>query len=145
MGILHIRKLVKKMIKKYGTNNPFEIAHALGIWVYVLPLGNVRGNYVYMKRKKVFFINENLSEKEILFCIAHELGHAIMHTKNNVYFNNSNTFFNQSKHEIEADTFAAELLIDDNLLYEYDGFCLEVISNCEGIDFKYLKLKFNFN
>jgi len=100
---------------------------------------------VYSKKKKVFFINENLSEKEILFCIAHELGHAIMHTKSNIYFNNSNTFFNQNKHEIEADMFAAELLINDNLLNEYENFCLEVVANCEGIDYKYLKLKFDLN
>lgn len=138
-----IKNLVQKLIKKYGTNNPFEIADALGIWIYVVPLGNTKGNYVYNKRKKAFFINESLSEKEILFCVAHELGHALMHTKSNVYFNNSNTFFNQSRHEIEADTFAAELLVNDNLLNDYEDFCLEVIANCEGIDYKYLKLKFD--
>ncbi|MEG2289090.1 MAG: ImmA/IrrE family metallo-endopeptidase [Clostridium sp.] len=141
--IMNIKKLAQKLIKKCGTNNPFEIADALGIWIYVVPLGNVRGNYLYSKKKKVFFINENLSEKETLFCIAHELGHAIMHTKSNVYFNNSNTFFNQNKHEIEADTFAAELLISDNLLTEYKDFCIEVVANCEGVDYKYLKLKFD--
>lgn len=139
---MKIKNLVQKLIKKYGTNNPFEIADALGIWIYVVPLGNTKGNYVYNKRKKVFFINERLSEKEILFCIAHELGHALMHTKSNLYFNNSNTFFNQNRHEIEADTFAAELLISDDLLNEYEDFCLEVIADCEGIDYRYLKLKF---
>lgn len=138
-----IKQTVKKLIKKYNTNNPFEIANALDIWVYVEPLGNIKGNYVYNKRKKAFFINENLSEKEMLFCIAHELGHAILHTKSNVYFNNSNTFFNQGKHEVEADTFAAELLINDDILNSYEGFCLEVIANCENIDLRYLKLKFD--
>lgn len=138
-----IKQTVKKLIKKYNTNNPFEIASALDIWVYVEPLGNIKGNYVYNKRKKAFFINENLSEKEMLFCIAHELGHAILHTKSNVYFNNSNTFFNQGKHEVEADTFAAELLINDDILNSYEGFCLEVIANCENIDLRYLNLKFD--
>lgn len=140
-----VKTIVKKLIKKHGTRNPFEIAEDLGIWVYIVPLGKVKGNYVYNKRKKAFFINENLSEIEMLFCAGHELGHAIMHTKSNVYFNNSNTFFNQLKHEVIADTFSAELIIDDNLLHKYENYSLETIAKCEGIDYKYLKLKFGLN
>ena len=79
----------------------------------------------------------------MLFCIAHELGHAVLHTTNNIYFNSSNTFFNHSKHEIEADRFAAELLISDDLLNDYEGFCIETIADCEDIDRKYINLKFN--
>lgn len=138
-----IKRTVNKLIEKYKTNDPFELASALGIWVYKVPLGKLKGNYVYNKRMKVFFINENLSYSDTMFCVAHELGHAVMHTRSNVYFNNSNTFFNQGKHEIEADTFAAELLIKDSLIQDYEGFCLEIVSNCENIDLKYLKLKFN--
>lgn len=135
-------KKVNKLIRKYGTNNPFEICENLGIWYYFLPLGKVKAHYIYSKRKKVFFINENLSELEKYFCAAHELGHALMHTKTNVYFNNSNTFFNSKKHEIEADFFAANLLIPTTILEEFEGFNLETISNVTGIDIKYLKLKF---
>ena len=71
----------------------------MGIWVYILPLGKTHGHYTYAKRKKVFFINEDLSEIEKNFCCAHELGHALLHTKSNVYFNSSNTFFVQNKFE----------------------------------------------
>ena len=66
-----------------------------------------------------------------------------MHTKSNVYFNNSKTHFIQSKFENQANSFAAELLLDDNLLENYQGYNLETISSCTGIDIKYLKLKFN--
>ena len=138
-----IKEKVNELKKKYGTNDPFVLWERLGIWVYIVPLGNVEGHYTYTKRKKVFFINENLNEVQREFCCAHELGHAIMHTKSNVYFNNSKTYFIQSKFENQANLFAAELLLDDDLLENYQGYNLETISNCTGIDIKYLKLKFN--
>lgn len=138
-----IEKEVQKLIKKCDTNNPFEICEKLGIWVYILPLGNVAGHYTYMKRKKVFFINENLNQTQQYFCIAHELGHALLHTKSNVYFNSSKTFFIQAKLENEADKFAAELLIPDNFLLDFEGMSIETVSKASGIEVKYLKLKFN--
>ena len=43
---------------------------------------------------------------------AHELGHAVLHTHANTPFLRKNTFFSVDKLEIEANTFAALLLID---------------------------------
>lgn len=140
-----IKKIVKKLVKKYKTRNPFEIADKLGIWIYVIDLGNTKGHYIYAKRKKVIFVNNKLTDNEILFSIAHELGHALLHVKSNVYFNSANTFFNQNKHEIEADTFAAELCINDSILDNYEGYTIETISACENIEIKYLKYKFDKN
>jgi Zn-dependent peptidase ImmA (M78 family) len=140
---MDIKNKVKTLTKKYGSNDPVEICEKLGIWVYILPLGNVTGHYTYMKRKKVFFINENLDILQQCFCIAHELGHAVLHTKSNVYFNNSKTFFVQAKLENEADKFAAELLISDDFLLDYEGVPIEIVSKSSGIDVKYLRLKFN--
>lgn len=126
---------------KFGTNDPFELCKKLGIWVYIVPLGKVQGHYTYAKRKKVFFINENLSEIDRYFCCAHELGHALLHTKHNVYFNSSNAFLNEF--EKQANEFAAELCIPDNLLKKYEGYSLSEVSQVTGIDIKYLNLKFN--
>lgn len=137
-----IKDIVKDIKSKYGTNNPFEICEMLGIWVYILPLGGVEGHYTYAKRKKVFFINENSNQTQRYFCCAHELGHAVLHTESNVYFNNSKTFFVQAKFENQANEFAAELLIDDDLLFDYEGCCLNDVSTRTGIDIKYLELKF---
>lgn len=138
----NIKTEVKILKQKYNTNDPFEICHMLGIWVYVMPLGKIEGHYTYAKRKKVFFINEDLTDIKKSLCCAHELGHALLHTKSNVYFNSSNTFFIQSKLENQANEFAAELCIDDNLLKEYEGYSLNKVSECTGIDKKYLELKF---
>lgn len=137
-----IKEKVNELKRRYGTNDPFVLCKELGIWFYIVPLGNVQGHYTYIKRKKVFFINENLNEVQRNFCCAHELGHVILHAKSNVYFNNSKTHLLQSKLENEADLFASELLLDDNLLQNYQGYSLETISICTGIGIKYLKLKF---
>ena len=45
--------------------------------------------------------------------LAHELGHAILHQKTNITYLESNTFYYKEKFEIAANTFAAELLIED--------------------------------
>lgn len=90
-----IKEKVNELRKKYETNDPFVLCERLGIWVYIVPLGKIKGHYTYKKRKKVFFINENLNEVQRQFCCAHELGHAILHKKSNVYFNNSKTYFIQ--------------------------------------------------
>ena len=66
-----IKEKVNELKKKYGTNDPFVLCERLGIWVYIVPLGNVEGHYTYTKRKKVFFINENLNELQREFCCAH--------------------------------------------------------------------------
>ena len=45
--------------------------------------------------------------------LAHELGHAILHSNTNITYLESNTFYSKEKIEIAANTFAAELLIED--------------------------------
>ncbi|MBU5227802.1 ImmA/IrrE family metallo-endopeptidase [Clostridium senegalense] len=139
----NIKREVQNLIKKYNTNNPFEISEKLEIWIYEVDLGNVTAHYIYEKRKKVFFINQNLTCNEKMFACAHELGHAVLHSKHNKYFNISCTLFNNEKHEIQANAFAAELLIDDDLIYNYKNYSLETISKCEDIHPLFLELKFN--
>ena len=138
-----IKEEVNELKRRYGTRDPFLLCEKLGIWFYVVPLGNTMGHYTYAKRKKVFFINEDLNRVEKYFSCAHELGHVILHGKSNVYFNSTKTYLVQNKFENQADLFAAELLLDDSLLHDYDGYNLETISHCTGVDIKYLELKFN--
>lgn len=48
--------------------------------------------------------------------MAHELGHAELHKKENCYFIKNETLLLTSKFEIQANYFAAELLIDETKL-----------------------------
>ena len=73
--------------------------------------------------------------------MAHELAHSIMHRKENCYFIRNKTLLLTSKMEIEANTFAAELLIPDELIYENPGMPREQIARLSGYNEMIMKFK----
>ncbi|HHY72660.1 MAG TPA: ImmA/IrrE family metallo-endopeptidase [Bacillus bacterium] len=107
---MDINKLVGQLIKKYGTSNPYKIAGQLKIAIVFEPLGSIYGYYSRTHRTKVIHINEAVTERKQLFTCAHELGHAILHQDVNTPFLKKHTFFSTDKIEVEANTFAVELL-----------------------------------
>lgn len=138
-----IQKMVNRLIQKYKTRDPFEICKQLGIWIYIIPLGNTKGYYTYAQRKKVIFINESLNRIEKIIVCAHELGHALLHPKGNIYFKKNNTYFVLGKYENTANKFAAELLVSDNILSEYSNYyTLQQIAASENLPIELLELKF---
>ena len=136
-----IRNLIAYYKKKANTNNPFEIAEFLNIEVQKGNLGECSGCYMFLKNHRYIFINENLEEHEMRFVMAHELGHAILHRKENCYFIRNKTLLLNSKNEVEANTFAAELLIPDELIYENPGMTKSQIARLAGFDEKIMKFK----
>lgn len=128
------KKAAAYCVKKFLTNDPWQIAQALNIHIVVQPLGNILGNYRYMKRIRWIFINEEIIENETLtrVVLAHELGHAIMHRRENCCFMAHHTLLLTSKIEKEANLFAAHLLITDELLQEYVDFTQDQFCQCTG-------------
>lgn len=141
---MKIRKLVKKLIKKHGTNNPYHIAEGINLIIVKRPLNDsIKGFYQYFKRNKIIYINSNLPCYEQKIICGHELGHAILHPKLNIMFLEKNTLFIKNKYEIEANKFAAELLIPDDIISSYPNYyTLEQIAVAENIYVELLKLKF---
>lgn len=137
-----IRQIVAYYKRKYGTNNPFAIADCLGILYQV---GNMEcdGCYMFLKNHRYIFLSQNLSEAEMMLVMAHELGHAILHRKDNCYFIRNKTLFLNSKKEVQANKFAAELLISDEFLQENKEFTVEQVSRMLGYDQKLLELRLN--
>lgn len=135
-----IRKIVAYYKRKFETNNPFEIADRLGI---LYQFGNLEfeGCYMFLKNHRYIFINQNLPENETLLVMAHELGHAILHRKQNCYFIRNKTLLLNSKNEIEANKFAVELLVSDDILEEYKDCTLEQISRALGYHQKLIELR----
>lgn len=106
---------VKNLVKKYGTRDPFLLASYLNLNVKFLEYSdNTKGYYIKVGKNKFIIINSNLTEEEKRIVLAHEIGHAVMHSSKEIHFLRENTLFPKGRHENEANKFAAELLIDLN-------------------------------
>ncbi|TCJ87998.1 UNVERIFIED_ORG: Zn-dependent peptidase ImmA (M78 family) [Anoxybacillus amylolyticus] len=114
-----IKQIVEKMIRKHGTNNPFEIASQKGIVLLFEPLGGIYGYHHTFRRIQIIHINSELDEYTKRFVCAHELGHAVLHPELSTSFLRKNTLFCMDKVEREANEFAVELLLSDEVLYTY--------------------------
>lgn len=136
-----IRQLVAYYKRKFETSDPFEIAKMLNIEVQMGDIGSRSGCYMYIKRHKCIFINENLEEHEMRLVMAHELGHAILHPKDNCYFIRNKTLLLNSKNEVQANQFAAELLIPDSLIEENKDLSIEQFSRMIGYSKELVELR----
>ena len=72
---------------------------------------------------------------------AHELGHMILHKESNALFMDSRTHLNVDSYEIEANKFAMELLVSDEILEENREFTIEQLSRMLGYHEKLIKLR----
>lgn len=105
-----IENKVLSLVRKFGTSNPYKIAKELDINLLEENLGEVKGYYTKIRRIKFIFINENLSQDEKLFTMAHELGHAVLHYNTSTPHLLSMKYRYTSKIESEADEFATVLM-----------------------------------
>ena len=136
-----IKKLVQYYINKYHSWIPFDLAEYLNVEVMTGPLGSRAGCYMFLKNHKCIFLNEDLEEHERTLVMAHELAHSILHRKQNCYFIRNQTLLLTSKFEIEANTFAAELLIPDDFIIDNPGLTAGQIARLAGYNAAIMKFK----
>lgn len=134
---MNIKKLADSLVRKYNTQNPFEIIDNLNAIVVFYPLQGVRGFYQYFQRNNIIYIDDKLNDKEKRFVCAHEMGHMFLHKKSNAIFMDSRTQLNTAKYEIEADRFAIDLLISDKEISDCADFTISQMSRIFGYQ-KYL-------
>lgn len=140
---MFIKETIAKLTATYGTNDPFRIAEKRNILVFHEFLGGILGYYNSSRRTQMIHLNVSLDSNIKTFVCAHELGHAILHPKLNTPFLRSNTFFSVDKVEREANTFAVELLVPDEHIYDSCNDCTtieSVAANC-GVPRELMKLK----
>ncbi|SDH22721.1 protein of unknown function [Aneurinibacillus thermoaerophilus] len=113
-----IKEIVRQLIKKHKSNDPFQIAKEKNIIILFAELGTTFGFYSSYKRIQFIHLNNQLDEMMQRFVCAHELGHAVLHPKSNTPFLRANTLFSVEKLEVEANTFAVELLLPDEVIYQ---------------------------
>jgi len=144
---LHIIKdIVVCLLETYGTLNPFELCECLNIKVLKSNLGNeIKG---FFQRTpggyKLIHINSGIDEYEMKYICAHELGHALLHDNISLGFLAENSMQIRNKYEIQADRFAAEILVDSGINdNEFCDFNIEQISSAICVPSKLLKYKYD--
>lgn len=114
----NIKRLADQLARRHRSRNPFEIIKGLNVILVFTPLTGIRGFYQYFQRNNIIYIDSNLPREEQHFVCAHELGHMLLHKKYNAVFMDSRTFMTHGKYEKEANLFAADLLISDEMVIE---------------------------
>lgn len=131
----------ERLIKKYRTNCPFQIAREMGVNIQFERLKNTLGYFNTYKRIKIIHINQELTEQDQRFTCAHELAHSVLHVAVNTPFLQRSTLFSVSKIEREANTFAVELLLPDSLFQRFKETTLSTLAEMHGIPHELAKLK----
>lgn len=143
---MNIKKKADELARRFQTRNPFEIIRGLNVILVFAPLIGTRAFYQYFQRNNIIYIDENLSRHEQMFECAHEMGHMFLHKKTNAIFMDTRTGLNTNRYEKEADTFAIDLLVGDNILAEYQEYSMEQLSRLLGYEQRLIELRLkNFN
>ncbi len=137
-----IRRLIRYYDRMMGTRDPVSIARQLNIGIAIVPLGEIAGNYKLLKRKRWIFVNEDIADSPLFrVVVAHELGHAVLHRKENCAFIKNRTLLLTSGIEREANQFAAHLLITDDMLKEFAGYTEDQFCDCTGYPKELIELR----
>ena len=138
----HIRDLAERLLAEHNyTSAPINletIAQTQNAIVHKQPVGDDVSGFLYRNNTKstaVIGVNMNQSENRQRFTIAHELGHYLLHTGNDVHVDHSFVIKKRDSkssqgvdvEEIEANLFAAELLMPATFL-EHD------LAQMDGLD-----------
>ena len=138
---MEIKKLTDALVRKYRTRDPFEIIRGMNVILVFAQLIDTRAFYQYFQRNNIIYIDNSLSRHEQAFECAHEMGHMLMHKKMNTIFMDTRTGFNTDRLENEADTFAMNLLIGDDVLVEYEGYTIGEVSRFLGYERRLVELR----
>lgn len=121
-------KAAHALIKRHGYKPPIDVelvARDLGIEVQFQDLeSNISGLLVLQDVRATIVVNERHHKNRQRFSIAHEIGHHELHRGTGqvfidaapVFFRDNTSALGVSVQEIEANAFAAELLMPEKIL-----------------------------
>lgn len=132
--MLDTKAIAEKLITKYKTRNPFEIADYMDLIVLDVPLTDIRGFTQRVQRQSIIGLADDLDDWQRKFVCAHELGHICMHEGMNRIFLARATQTVLIQYETEAQHFAADLLFDDFDLQDYLSYPVSTVAKILGID-----------
>jgi len=116
-----IFRIPEHLIERHATRDPFQLARLLGYYVKFINTKKQKGFCKIYLNNYFIFINSNMSVQMQRMTCAHELGHLLLHkdalTKRD-YLVEMEIFDITNQRELEANQFAANLLIDEEELLE---------------------------
>lgn len=124
-----LRSRAVRLLRRYDIDAPpipvEELATNMGVTVKILPYEGELSGMIYRKDEKVFIgVNSLHHPNRQRFTIAHEIGHFLLHEGKEFHVDKSfrinlrdnNSSLAVDSEEIEANRFAAELLMPFNML-----------------------------
>lgn len=114
-----IKQEANRLKMKYQTTDPYDICTSMDIQVIKRPMGasaqSCKGFFLVSSRCKLIVINSDLPESIQRIIIAHELGHAVLHSDSAISaFHEFAMFDDTDRMEYEANVFAAEFMLSDD-------------------------------
>lgn len=145
MAIDYIRNEAYKLINKYHTRNPFELADETGVQVVFMDIGAMKGMYSLIKRNRFIVLSDALDEYEQMLVCAHELGHDRLHREfaKDASLREFMLYDMSSRPEYEANIFAAEIMLPDENIVKLSkrGYDAEQIARALYTDTNLVALK----
>jgi len=139
-----IKDIVSGLIELCDTKDPFELCNCLDIILLKHDLGEELLGFFQrtIHGAELLHINNRLDYYTQRYICCHELGHAILQPHLSLSFFIEHPLQIKSKFEMEADQFAAELLLEDNIITDYKNLTIEQIAAVEKVPVNLVKLKF---
>ena len=145
MNYLNISKCANKLTKTYETNDPFKISEYLGIDLRYKEIKQLKGFYTHILRNRYIVISDKIDEISARTVCAHEIGHDRFHRGlgTNMFQDELCVSLKASTPEIEANCFAAEFLIPDNIFFDLanEKYTYEQIASVLGVNIELAMIK----
>ena len=139
----------REIVRRCGTRDPLRIAQELGIYVdYIDNFDALLGMYTYRYKERHILLNSKMDAMLTRMVFGHEIGHDTIHhdlARRNDMLPEFVLFDIRTRHEYEANTFAAHLCIDDEEMLDYlsRGFDVNQLAAAMNTNVNLMLIKLN--
>ena len=141
---MRIYNEARKLVSRVDSTDPQDYMDYLKI--VCMPVDyftKLKGMYTADWRRYFIFINTHCSVRLQRTVKFHEIGHHMLHRDSNCVFKEFELYNMANDMELEANVFAAYILMPDNVVYEYarEGRTIGEIAMLTGMDMNLVLIK----